>query len=86
MLFMTRHKCVICKRTRNEDKMINVFHISWACDCMPLVSDFSRPSEYCSHHSDIFIMREILELNSKFKIIDIGYIKSATNIQQIFHG
>lgn len=58
--------------------MINVFHKSWVCN------EYVKP--YCHNHPDLKIMRQILELNAKFKIIDIGYLKTATNTQNILKG
>ena len=60
-----RHTCIICKRKRNESYMVNVFSSSWACEK-------SKYFGNCYCHSDIYIMKKIILLNSELKILNLS--------------
>ena len=65
MKYEKRHTCIICKRKRNESRMINVFSNSWACEKYKHLGN-------CYCHSDIYIMKKIISLESELKILNLS--------------
>ncbi len=65
---MKRHTCVICKKKRNENKMIKIAG-HWACNC--IIDNSYRGMQYakCYEHSDFDLLSDINSLKDKMTLL-----------------
>jgi hypothetical protein len=68
---MKRHTCIICKTKCYDDRMVNVFGKSWACESHPKYHGLVNPC-YCNE--DIYIARQILDLSKQLKHISLKHL------------